>query len=72
MAKRADIIKRINKAAKAAGAEWSFSKEGGKHSLYRLNELLIPVPRHNEIADGTTEAIYKQCESVLGKGWWRK
>jgi hypothetical protein len=29
------------------------------------------IGRHNEVADGTVQAFYKQYEDVLGKGWWR-
>lgn len=72
MTKRTSLIKRINKAAKSAGVEWDLDREGGKHSIYLLDGLKIPIPRHTEIAEGTTEAIYKECEPALGKGWWRK
>ena len=32
---------------------------------------MIPIARHNEIAKGTTEAIYRECAPKLGRGWWR-
>ena len=47
------------------------TREGANHTVYSLDGLLIPIPRHNEIAKGTTEAIYRECTPKLGKGWWR-
>ncbi|MCI2264551.1 type II toxin-antitoxin system HicA family toxin [Sediminivirga luteola] len=72
MTKRRDIIRRIVEAAKKRGMSFALTHEGGRHSIYKLDGLTIPIPRHREIGEGVTEAIYKQCEPKLGKGWWRK
>ncbi len=29
------------------------------------------VPRHTEIDDGLAEKMFRECEEVLGRGWWR-
>jgi len=31
----------------------------------------IPVPRHPEIDDGLAEKMFRECEEVPGRGWWR-
>lgn len=40
-------------------------------TVYILDDLSIPVPRHNEINELTVMGIFKECEPRLGKGWWR-
>lgn len=69
--KRKDLIKKINEAAKDADLEWAFLREGGKHTVYTLDGIRIPIPRHNEIVEGTAEGIMKDCQEKLGEGWWR-
>lgn len=69
--KRRDLTKRIAKAAKMANVSWNIEQEGSRHTLYRLGVLLIPVPRHQELDNRLTEAIFKECEPVLGKRWWK-
>lgn len=63
---------RISKAAKTAKLTWELDREGGNHSVYKLDGLTIPVPRHNEIGEITATGIFKECEPKLGKGWWKK
>lgn len=72
MTYRKEIIKRITKAAKSKGLSFELKREGGKHSIYDLDGLVLPLPRHNDIPENTTRDIYKECEPKLGKGWWRK
>ncbi|CAM4049924.1 hypothetical protein [Corynebacterium belfantii] len=72
MTKRVEIIKRIKRQAKRAGVNYQLS-EGGRHSIIRLGSSRpIPIPRHREIAENTTAAIYKQTEQQLGKDWWKQ
>ena len=69
--KRRDLIKTIAAAAKTAKHEWAEQREGGKHTVYTLDGLRVPIPRHNEINEITATAILKQCEAILGEGWWK-
>jgi hypothetical protein len=46
--------------------------EGAKHDAFWLGSIKIPIPRHNEIGERTTEDILHECEPELGRGWWRK
>ena len=71
MTKRRDIISNIAAAARQAGLPWEIEREGANHTVYSLDGLMIPIARHNEIAKGTAEAIYRECAPKLGKGWWR-
>jgi hypothetical protein len=69
--KRAEIISRIEKAAKAAELKFLLLREGAKHSIYDLDGVTIPIARHRELGQRYAEIIFKQCEAKLGRGWWR-
>ncbi|MBB2890202.1 hypothetical protein [Flexivirga oryzae] len=69
---RRDVIKKIKKAAKDGGVSWELRENGKRHDLYDLDGVMIPIPRHNEITEQMAEIIWKECESKLGQGWWRK
>lgn len=72
MAKTNTVIRNIERAARAAGLTFELQREGGNHTIYSLDGLIIPIARHPSI-DGYLELrIYKQCQDKLGKGWWRK
>ena len=70
MTKRRDIISTIAAAARKRSCH-GIAREGANHTVYSLDGLMIPIARHNEIAKGTTEAIYRECAPKLGRGWWR-
>lgn len=59
MTKRRDIIKAINQHAKAQGMSLTIT-EGGSHTKITVGDRTTVVPRHNEINELTTKAIYKQ------------
>ena len=71
MTKPRDIVKRISREAVRQNVTFGLDREGAKHTIYRLGATLVVIPRHREVREMTTEAIYKQCETELGKGWWR-
>ncbi|GEE01864.1 hypothetical protein nbrc107696_23100 [Gordonia spumicola] len=66
------MIRKIARAAAREGLDWRLDREGGKHSIYKLDGLSIPIGRHKgEIGARYAEMIYRECEVKLGKGWWR-
>lgn len=69
--KRRILIRKIAKEAKRQDVSWRLHREGSKHSVYSLDDEIIPVPRHAEINELTARGILKQCEPKLGKGWWK-
>jgi hypothetical protein len=69
--KRRDLIKRIGTAAKAADLTWDILREGANHTVYVLDQLRIPIPRHNEINEITALGIMKDCADKLGEDWWK-
>lgn len=71
MTKRRDILKNLRNAAKRAGLEVEIT-EGGRHTIVKIDGLVIPVPRHNDVKELTTTAIYKEAAEKLGKDWWKK
>lgn len=64
--KKADLEKRIAKMAKTAGVTW-VSDGGTKHDKYRLNGVVIMIPRHNEIGEMLAKKILKDCDKALGE-----
>lgn len=71
MPKRAEIIKRITKAAEAKEMTFGFDRRGGNHDIYKLDGLSIPVGRHRDFDEDYAVMLYKECEPKLGKGWWK-
>ena len=68
---RSAVVKKIAKAAKVHGADWLLDRNGANHDVYTLNGVMIPIARHSEFGNLAAETIWKECEEVLGKGWWR-
>lgn len=64
------LIKKIAAAAKASGLAWEVDHEGGNHTIYALDGLMIPIPRHIEIGDRRAADIFKECEPKLGRREW--
>lgn len=69
--KRRDLIKKISKATKTAQLTWDIHREGANHTVYRLDGLMIPIPRHPDIDEQLAQLIFKECEPKLGKRWWK-
>ncbi len=69
MTKRPDVIA---KAAKRADLSFGVSREGARHTVFDIHGLTFPIGRHNEIDDDMAVIIYKEVQSKLGKGWWKK
>lgn len=72
MTKPREIVKKITKEAKRQGLGFVFDREGANHTVYKLDGLMIPIPRHPEIGERLAEEIYRECQPKLGKGWWRR
>ncbi len=47
------------------------ARQGANHTVYKLDGLMIPIVRHREMDDGLARKVFEECESKLGKGWWR-
>lgn len=71
MPKRSEIIKKIEKAAQAAGMSFALKRRGGNHDIYTIDGLHIPIGRHRDFDKRYAEMIYVECEPKLGKGWWK-
>lgn len=69
--KRRAVIKKIEQSAKHQGISWRLHSEGANHSIYMLAGKRIPIERHSEIDDLLAERVFKECEEVLGRRWWR-
>jgi mRNA interferase HicA len=69
--KRRDLVARLQSAAKAAGLEWTFVRQGAAHEVWSINGKNVTIPRHTEINELTARGILKNFEDELGKDWWR-
>lgn len=59
MTKRAEIIKKIRRHAKKTDQTFTM-REGGSHTKVQVGSRTAYIPRHKEIAETLTKAIYKQ------------
>ncbi len=66
------LLREISRAAKGCDVELALVRQGKKHEYWQCGEIKFAVPRHRDISAGTTEAIFRDLEPVLGKDWWRK
>lgn len=71
MPKRTEVIKKIEKAAKAQGMAFALKRHGGNHDVYSLDGLPVPLGRHRDFDAGYADMVYRECQPKLGKGWWR-
>ena len=71
MPKRAEILRKIQTAADTRGVRFTQRREGANHSLYDLDGLMVTIGRHKEFTNRHAEMVYKQCQSKLGKDWWK-
>lgn len=55
-------MKRISREAERRSVSFGLDREGAEHTVYRIGTTIIPIPRHREV---------DECETELGKGWWR-
>lgn len=69
--KRRDVVRTIAAAARTQDLDFIIVREGANHTVYSLDGLMIPVPRHRELDDRLARVIFGECEPKLGKGWWR-
>lgn len=70
--KRREVVKKIAAEARSQGVEWTLAREGANHTVYELAGVMIPIPRHAELGETFAVEIFKECQDILGKGWWRK
>lgn len=68
--KRTELLRQMDRAARAAGLQFHLIRSTGDHDVYSLEGLRIGVPRHRDIAEGTADGIRRRAEEKLGKRWW--
>jgi hypothetical protein len=69
--KRRDLLRRIGREAGRQRIGWTVAREGANHTVYRLGNTRIPIPRHAEIGERLARAILAETEAELGRSWWR-
>ncbi|WP_026120608.1 type II toxin-antitoxin system HicA family toxin [Nocardiopsis potens] len=61
--KRKDLMRRLREIATDKEVDLVLVRQGA-HEIWLLGRLRIPVPRHNEIAEGTAKAIIRRAEDA--------
>ena len=69
--KRTVVLKKIAKAAMTTGVEFS-TQELTNHTGVTVGAVRTTIGRHSEVSEGTAEALYRQLQPALEKGWWRR
>jgi hypothetical protein len=54
--KKTALLKSLRKIAKDHDATLELARQG-KHEIWECEGFTFPIPRHNEIAEGTASAI---------------
>jgi predicted RNA binding protein YcfA (HicA-like mRNA interferase family) len=55
--KRTDLLKRL-----ASIGDVEVVREGGNHTIFRVNGNLVAIPRHREISERTAAAILRDAK----------
>ena len=63
--KRVRLIKSLRALADAEQVAFVVVREGAKHELWRFGDVMIPIPRHNEIVERTAMSIIKQARRAV-------
>src|ERR1700678_4422766 len=63
--RRSELIRKIQREARRQDVERK-RVEAAKHDAFWLGSIKIPIPRHAEIGQRTTEDILHECEAELG------
>lgn len=69
--KRADLIRRVGRAARVAGVTWMKLRPGRAHDVWDCGGLRVSIPRHRELNELTANGIMRTLEEKLGDDWWR-
>ena len=65
MPSKKKLEKDLKKLARSHGATFEFRRQGGKHEIWECEGLIVPIPRHREIAEGTARAIKRSLTDHL-------
>ena len=57
--KRADLIRKIDRAAANSGTRFDLVRQGGNHTIYRYGSQNVVIPRHKEINELTAKSILR-------------
>ena len=69
--RRTDLIRKVQRAARAKGLSFQLLRGSGDHEIWSLDGMRVSIPRHNEINERTGKGVYRTLDEKLGKDWWR-
>lgn len=58
--KQNELLRRIARAARAAGVTFVFVRHGGNHDVYSYDGQQVYIPRHGEINERLAKGILSQ------------
>ena len=62
--KRRELEKQLRRIAKAKGLDMETVREGGKHTIVRVGDTQLTIPRHSEINENTARGIIGDAEEA--------
>lgn len=63
--KRRDLLRALRLSAKEAGVDLAIVRNGASYDIYRLGDIVITIPRHNELNEMTARGILKDAAAHL-------
>ena len=70
--KHVDLIRRLQRAARAAGRDFRLVREGGADEVRACGGTQVVVARHREMNDRTAGHIMRELEPEFGEGRWKR
>ena len=67
VSKPRDIVKRIAAEAKRQGLNFVLDREGANHTIYSLDGIIIPIPRHRESTSAPPRGSTASARRSWGK-----
>jgi mRNA interferase HicA len=65
--KRRDLVRQVRLMARASGVTFDLARHGSRHDVFRVGDLLVVVPRHNELNELTAQGILRDVQRYLGE-----
>ncbi|WP_425508089.1 type II toxin-antitoxin system HicA family toxin [Streptomyces bathyalis] len=57
-------MQELRRIAASKNADLGLARQGGRHEIYTLRGVSLPVPRHRDIAEGTAKELIKAAEGA--------
>ncbi|WP_412542072.1 hypothetical protein R8Z50_05910 [Longispora sp. K20-0274] len=63
--KRSELLRRMAAEARRAGFKLEYLREGGAHTIYRVNGHNLAVPRHHDVNEQTARSLIADVRKLV-------